>query len=112
MYMSSNEKIKSESNEIIKYYETNGLKRYLHNLPSKTKRIHLLPSTSWNLLQNWPYNIGHKAGFNGYKKIEISPYILSDHHELMLDFNNNILNRKPTYSWKMSNFLLNDNLVS
>ena len=33
------------------------------------------------------------------------------HHRLRLDVNNNKNNRKPTYSWKLNNSLLNDNLV-
>jgi exonuclease III len=40
--------------------------------------------------------IGHKTGLNRYKNIEIIPCILSDHHELRLNFNNSINNRKPT----------------
>jgi exonuclease III len=32
--------------------------------------------------------IGHKTGLNRYKKIEIIPCILSDHHRLRLVFNN------------------------
>jgi hypothetical protein len=47
--------------------------------------------------------ISHKTGLNN-KKIEIIPCILSDHHRLKLVFNNNINNRKPTYT------LLNGNL--
>jgi hypothetical protein len=47
--------------------------------------------------------IGHKAGLNRYKNIEIIPYILSDHHRLKLIFNNNISNRKPTFMWKLNN---------
>jgi len=48
-----------------------------------------------------------KASLNRYKKIEITPHILSDHHGLRLVFNNNKNNRKPTYSQKMNNSLLN-----
>ena len=55
--------------------------------------------------------IGHKASLNRYKNIEIIPCILSDHHGLRLIFNNNINNRKPTFTWKLNNTLLNDNLV-
>ena len=55
--------------------------------------------------------ISHKTGINRYKKTEIIPYILSDHHRLRLIFNNIIYNRKPTYMWKLNNNLLNDNLV-
>ena len=39
------------------------------------------------------------------------PCILSEHQGLRLIFNNNIINRKPTYTWKLINTLLNDNLV-
>jgi hypothetical protein len=53
----------------------------------------------------------HKTGLNRYKKIEIIPCILSDHHRLRLVLNNNKNNGKPTYTWKLENTLLNDNLV-
>jgi hypothetical protein len=55
--------------------------------------------------------IGHKTGLNRYKNIEIISCILSDHHRLRLIFNNSINNRKPTYTWKLNNTLLSDNLV-
>jgi exonuclease III len=40
----------------------------------------------------------YKTSLNRYKKIEIIPCILSDHHELSMDFNNNKNSRKLTYS--------------
>jgi hypothetical protein len=40
------------------------------------------------------------------KNIEIIPCILSDHHRLRLIFNNNINNRKPTFTWNLNNTLL------
>jgi len=55
--------------------------------------------------------IGQKTGLNRYMNIEIILYILSDKHELRLVFNNNNNDRKPTYTWKFNNALLNDNLV-
>ena len=55
--------------------------------------------------------IGHKKASTDTKNIKIIPCILSDHHELRLIFNNNINNRKPTYTWKPKNTLLNDNFV-
>jgi exonuclease III len=55
--------------------------------------------------------ISHKTGLNRYKKIEIIPCILSDHHGLKPVFSNNKNNRNPTYMWKLNNPLLNDNLV-
>jgi hypothetical protein len=51
--------------------------------------------------------IGHKTGLNKYKNIEIIPRTLSDHHRLRLIFNNSINNRKPTFTWKHNNNLLN-----
>jgi hypothetical protein len=54
--------------------------------------------------------LSHKTGFNRYKKIEIIPCSLSDHHGLRLVFKNNKNNRKPTYTWKLNNALLNDNV--
>ena len=51
----------------------------------------------------------HKTGLNRYK-VEIIPCFLSGHHRLRLIFNN-INNRKLTYTWKLNNTLLNDNLV-
>jgi hypothetical protein len=45
------------------------------------------------------------------KNIEIILCILSDHNGIRLIFNNNINNRKPSFTWKLNNTLLNDNLV-
>jgi hypothetical protein len=42
--------------------------------------------------------IGHKTDLNRYKKIEITPCILSDHHRLRLIFNSNKNNRNSTYT--------------
>jgi hypothetical protein len=53
----------------------------------------------------------HKTSLNWYKKIEIIPCILSDHHRLRMVFNRNKNNKKPTHTWKLNNTTLNDNLV-
>jgi hypothetical protein len=42
--------------------------------------------------------ICHKTSLNQYKKIEIIPCILSDHHGLKQVFNDNKNSRKPTYT--------------
>jgi hypothetical protein len=57
------------------------------------------------------YLIIHKTGLNRKKKIEIIPCILSYHHGLRLVFNSNKYHRKPTYTWKLNNALLNNNLA-
>jgi hypothetical protein len=50
--------------------------------------------------------IRYKTSLNRYKNIGIIHYILSDHHGLMLVFNNNKNNREPTYSWKLNNSMI------
>jgi hypothetical protein len=55
--------------------------------------------------------IGHKTGLNRYKKTEILPCNLSDHHRPRLVLNPNKNNGKHTYRWKLNNTLLKDNLV-
>jgi hypothetical protein len=54
--------------------------------------------------------ICHKTGLHRYKNIKIIPCILSDHHGLRLIFNNSINNRKPTFTSKLNNILLDDSL--
>jgi hypothetical protein len=55
--------------------------------------------------------ICHKIVMNRYKIFKIIPGILSEHHRLRVIFNNNINNRNPTYTWKLNNSLVNDNMV-
>jgi hypothetical protein len=56
--------------------------------------------------------ISNKTVLNRYKHIEIIPCILLDHNGLRLIFNNSISNRKPTFTSKQNNSLLNDTLVN
>jgi hypothetical protein len=50
----------------------------------------------------------HKASLNKYKKIEITPCILSDHNSIKLKLNNQRGSRKYTKNWMLTNTLLND----
>ena len=54
--------------------------------------------------------IDHKTTLSRYKKIEIIPYILLNHHDLRLVFNNSKKYRKYNYMWKLNNSLLSNNL--
>jgi hypothetical protein len=54
-------------------------------------------SASHGTFSKTDHIISHKTGLNRYKNTEIIPCILTDQHELMMIFNNNINNRKPTY---------------
>ena len=55
--------------------------------------------------------ICYKTSFNRYRKTKIIPCILLDHHKPRQVFNNNKNNKKPTYTWKLINALLSDNMV-
>jgi hypothetical protein len=55
---------------------------------------------------------GHKTGINRYKKIEIITCTLSYCHRLRLVVNNNKSYKNSTYTWKLNNCLLSDNLVN
>jgi exonuclease III len=52
--------------------------------------------------------LGHKASLNKYKKIEITPYILSDHNAIKLELNNESSSRKYSNNWRLNNTLLID----
>ena len=51
--------------------------------------------------------LDHKTKNQQIEKIEIIPCILSDHHWLKLEFNNNTNYRKTTNSWRLNNSQLN-----
>ena len=76
----------------------------------KTK-IYTYFSTPHGTLSKTDHINGQKTNLSWYKKIEIIPCILWDHHKLKLVFYINKNNKKPTYTWKLNNALLNDNLV-
>jgi hypothetical protein len=88
-------------------YETNGFNRTCY---PKTKGYTFF-SAPHGTSSKIDHVIGHKTGLNRYKNIEIIPYTLSVHDGLRLIFNNSINNRKPTFTWKLNNTLLNDTLV-
>jgi hypothetical protein len=50
----------------------------------------------------------NNASLSKYKKIEIIPYILSDHNAIKLELNNKNKDKKHANSWKLNNSLLNE----
>ena len=92
--------------EVMKQMDLTDVCRTFH---PKTKGYTF--SASHGTFSKTDHIIHHKTGLNRYKNIEINPHILSDHHGLRLIFNNNINNRKPTFTWKLNNTLLNDTFV-
>jgi hypothetical protein len=89
--------------EVMKQMDLTDICRTFH---CKTKEYTVL-SANHCPFSKIDHIIGHKTGLNRYKKIEITPCILSDHHRVRLIFNNNKNNRKPIYTWKLNNALPN-----
>jgi hypothetical protein len=52
------------------------------------------------------HTLGHRASLNKFKKIKITPLILSDHNGIKLDLNNKRITRKYSNTWKLNNTLL------
>jgi hypothetical protein len=80
-------------------------------LHPKTKEYTFF-SASHGTFSKIDHILRHKTNLNKYTNIELITCILSDHHRLRLVFNSNKNNRKHTYTWKLNNYLFNDNLVS
>jgi hypothetical protein len=55
--------------------------------------------------------VGHKASLTKYKKIEIIPFILSDHNALKLEINNKNSSKKHANNWNLNNTLFNNEWV-
>jgi hypothetical protein len=55
--------------------------------------------------------LGHKESLNKYKKIEITPCMLSDHKAIKLNLNNESNSRKYANNWRLSNTLLKDQWI-
>jgi hypothetical protein len=92
--------------EVVKQMDLTDIYRTFH---SKTKEYNFF-SSPHGTFSKIDHIIRHQTGLSRYKNNEIMPCTLSDHHRRRLMFNNNINNRRPTYTWKMNNNLLNDNL--
>jgi exonuclease III len=93
--------------EVMKQMDLTDIYRIVH---PKTKGYTFF-SAAHGTFSKIDHIIDHQTGISRYKNTEIIPCILSDHHGLRLIVNNNINNRKPTYTWKLNNTLLNDNSV-
>jgi hypothetical protein len=92
--------------EVMNQMELVDIYRIFH--PKTKEYIFSLSHGTFSIIDNI---IGHKTNLHQYKKVEIILCILTNYHDLRLVFNTSKSNRKPTYTWKLNNSLLNDNLV-
>jgi len=102
--------IKQRYRQNNRRYKPNGLNKYCRKFYHKTKGYSFF-SPLHGTFSKFYHILRQKAGLKGYRKIEIIQCMLSDYHGLRLFFNNNE-ERTPTYTWKLNNALLNDNLVN
>jgi hypothetical protein len=93
--------------EVMKQMDLNNIYRKFH---PKTKGYNFF-SAPHGTFSNTDHMIDHKKGLNRYKNTEIMACNLSDHLGLRLMFNNNINNRRPTFTWNWNNTLFNGNLL-
>ena len=61
------------------------------------------PNRPHGIFSKIDHILSNKTNLNRYKQIGITPYILSDHNGLKLEFNSNTNSRKPTKTWKLNN---------
>jgi hypothetical protein len=77
-----------------------------------TARQYTFFSVAHETFTKMEHILGHKASLNKFKKIEITPGIISDHNGIKLELNNKRIPRKYSNTWKLNNTLLRNQWVN
>jgi endonuclease/exonuclease/phosphatase family metal-dependent hydrolase len=79
--------------------------RVFHPTTSQYLAIQLF-SAAHGTFSKIDHILEHKASVNKFKKIKITPCIISDHNGIKLDLNNKRNPRKYSNRWRLNNILL------
>jgi hypothetical protein len=71
-----------------------------------TTRQYIFFSAAYGTFSKIDCILGHKTSLKKFKKIEITPCIISDHNRIKLDLNNKRNPRKYSNTWRLNNTLL------
>jgi hypothetical protein len=77
-----------------------------------TTRQYTFISPAHGTFSKMHHILGHKANRNKFKKIEITPCIISDHNRIKLDLNNKRNPRKYSNTWRRNKTLLKNQWVT
>jgi hypothetical protein len=64
-------------------------------------------SAAYGTFSKMDHILGHKANLKTFKKIEITPYIISDHKEIKVKLSEKRNSRNYSNTWRLNNTLLN-----
>jgi exonuclease III len=101
---SSRQKINKESSELLHTLDQIDMVdtyRVFH----PTARQYTFFSAVHGIFSKIDHILGHKVSLNKFKKIEITPCIISDHDGIKLDLNNKRNPRKYSNTWRLNNTL-------
>jgi hypothetical protein len=75
-------------------------------------RQHTFFSAAHRTFSKIDHILGDKARLNKFKKIKITPYIISHHNRIKLDLNSKRNHRKYSNTWRLNNRLLKNQWVT
>jgi exonuclease III len=102
---SSRQKISKEASEIL--YTLNQIEMVdIYRLFHPTTRRYTFFSTVHGTFSKIDHILGQKASLNKFKKIRITPCIISDHNGIKLELDNKGIPRKYSNTGKLNNILL------
>jgi hypothetical protein len=107
----SRQKISKETSELlytVDQIDMDDIYRVLHS----TTRQYTFFSAAHRTLSKINHILGHKASLKIFKKIETTPYIISDHNRIKLDTNDKRNLRKYSNTWRLNITLLKNQWVA